>query len=128
MCCITFSKNKMMKLLKAFSSLKKNFNKLIWFVEHLEWNIQLNKIYEKTWNSILPTHGLSHNRRCHPRHSYNCCKSEPWQAHVVLNGVPRIPNNAIRQLLALPAHFFVTLSTAQDCSYNSKRDLGEIKL
>lgn len=76
---------------------------------------------EKHMKQYIPTQGFSHNNRCQPKHSYSCCKSEPWQAQDVLSGVPRIPRRANRQLLTFPAHFFVTLSTAHDCSYLSKR-------
>lgn len=63
-----------------------------------------------------PTHGFSQSRRCHPRQSYSCDRSVPWHAHDVRSGVPRMPMSAFLHTIILPAHFLVTLSTAQDCS------------
>lgn len=47
----------------------------------------------------------------------------PWHAHEVLRTVPRMPSRAMRQVLVRPAHFFVTLSMAHDCSKDSRRGL-----
>lgn len=53
--------------------------------------------------------------------------SVPLHAHVVLKSVPKIPNIASLHSDDAPAHFFVTLSTAQDCSYFSRRVLKKGK-
>lgn len=71
----------------------------------------------------LPTQGLTHNNLCQPKHSYSCVVSVPLQAHVVLKSVPKIPSIASLHASGGPAHFFVRLSTAQACSYVSKRNL-----
>lgn len=66
--------------------------------------------------SFLPTHGLTHRSLCQPKHSCSCVKSVPLQAQEVLKSVPKIPSMADLHSVGEPAHFFVTLSTAQDCS------------
>ena len=67
----------------------------------------------------LPTHGLTHNKRCHPIHLYNSRKSaaNPSQAQLVRNSVPKIFNIDCLQRSDDPEHILCVESTEHAFSY-----------